>query len=157
MSRNTYICILGAASGGAWFIFPLLSDSGWALPGGLIGRLGSLMCAMLTGLAIAYSFRSFWVNRSVATTMLTPFITLPSAITLFSFLIWCLRKMLGITFSPLPEQGEFRLILEAYVFYGLLGAGPLLYVVAILHQLLLRYLLKWNNQPAGGVPGGTEN
>lgn len=92
---------------------------------------------------MSYLFRSLF-RAPILGFILLPLATLPSAIATFSVLLWLTRIALGVHFSPPSPQGEFRLIIESYLFYGLLGSGPFLYIFALLNQYAMRRLLNCN-------------
>ena len=134
----------GLVSGALWFLIPLLCDSGWGIPPGSIGSAAGVICAMLTGALISFLFRWAFRRAPVLAFILLPCVTLPVAIASFSFLLWLSRLALGVHFSPAPVGGDLRLLTESYLIYGLLGSGPVLYILALLNQYAMRSLLNRN-------------
>src|SRR5205814_3449170 len=135
--------LVGAASGAVWFLIPLSFDSGWGLPHGVFGRLAALACSILTGLFISLVFVHPFRFTSLVAFFALPIITVPIAITLFSLFLWVARLALGEHFVPHPAGGDFRLILESYIFYGLFGfLSPVLYGLALLTQWIMRTMLQ---------------
>jgi hypothetical protein len=136
--------LAGILSGALWFVIPWQSDSGWALPEGTSGRLAALACSVATGVFISYLFRPLFRRAPLLGFILLPCVTVPVAIVTFSVLLWLTREALGVHFSPPARQGEFQLIVESYLFYGILGGGPTLYILALLNQYAMRQLLNRN-------------
>jgi len=134
----------GIASGALWFLVPLLFDDGWGIPPGSLGRIAGVSCAALTGVLIAFLFRAAFRRAPMLAFILLPCITLPVAIVSFSLLLWLSRLALGVHFTPPPVGGELRLLAESYLIYGLLGSGPVLYILALLNQYAMRSLLNRN-------------
>jgi hypothetical protein len=131
----------GLVSGAVWFLIPLTIDDGWGIPPGFTGRTAGVVCAMVTGAFISFLFRRLFRRSPLIAFILLPCATLPVAITVFSLLLWLARLALGVHFSPAPVGGDFRLLTESYLIYGLLGSGPILYILALLNQYAMRSLL----------------
>ncbi len=134
----------GLVSGALWFLFPLLLNGGWGIPPGPIGSVAGAFCAMVTGVLISFLFRPAFRRTPLLGFILLPCVTLPVAIVSFSLLLWLSRLSLGVHFSPAPHGGDLRLLAESYLVYGLLGSGPLLYILALLNQYAMRSLLNRN-------------
>ena len=132
------------ASGALWFLPPLLFDGGWGIPSGFSGRLAGVCCAAATGILVSFLFRPAFRCAPSLAFVLLPCITLPVAIASFSLLLWLSRLALGVHFSPPPAGGDLRLLAESYLIYGLLGSGPVLYILALLNQTAMRSLLSRN-------------
>lgn len=130
----------GFLSGALWFLVPLSFDHGWGIPPGPLGRSVGLACAMATGAFISALFGAAFRRAPSWAFLLLPCVTLPAAVVIFSLLLGLGRLTLGIRFSPPPASGDLRLLAESYLFYGILGAGPVLYPFALLNQWALRAL-----------------
>jgi len=144
-SKNTLLYLVaGIVSGALWFLLPLLFDDGWSIPPGAVGHIAGVSCAILTGILISFLFRPAFRRVPLLAFILLPCVTLPLALVSFSFLLWLSRLALGIQFSPPPVGGDLRLLTETYLIYGLLGSGPVLYILALLNQYAMRSLLNRN-------------
>jgi hypothetical protein len=129
---------IGAVSGGAWFALVSFLDGGWALPlRSAWGLAGAIASAVVTGVAVMHLFQIPIRRARGLAGLALPLATLPTAIVLFSILIWSARRLTGAAFSPtLSPRAEFELILVIYVFYGLLSVPltPVLFGLAYLNQ-----------------------
>ena len=144
-ARARYIAA-AALAGAVWFLFPLFLDYGVAdmqsmsgIPEG--GSAEALVCGMLTGIIIAFLFRPLFRKASQRVFVLLPFATLPTAIVIFSVLIWLTRQWLGVhsRFVGISELWE---ILSIYLIYGLFSIfSPILWGFAFLTEYLFRVFL----------------
>jgi hypothetical protein len=134
----------GLVSGALWSLIPQLFDGGWGIPPGTLGRVAGTFCAMGTGALISFLFRPAFRRAPLLGFIFLPCVTLPIAIISFALLLWLSRLALGVHFSPPPVGGDLRLIAESYLIYGLIGSGPVLYILALLNQYAMRSLLNRN-------------
>src|SRR6266404_9600949 len=89
----------GAVAGIIWSLLAFACDYGvedmqsmTCIPPGTAGFVGALICGAATGISIAIVFR--WLFRRTPKFLfpLLPVLTLPTAIILFSLLIWLERR-----------------------------------------------------------------
>jgi hypothetical protein len=139
-NKQLLYALAAALSGAFWFLIPLSADSGWGLPQGVFGRIVGVCCGVATGLGISFLFARAFNSPSRVVFLLLPFATLPTAIALFSILLWVAR--FGLTedfYRPPPNPHYLRDILEAYIVYGLFSLGtPILYGLALLNQWIMQ-------------------
>ena len=137
---------IGAISGGAWFALVSFLDGGWAIPlRNAWGLAAAIASAVVTGVTVMHLFQiPIRRARSLAALVL-PLATVPTAMVLFSILLWYARRLTGAAFDPpLSAGAELRSILETYAFYGLLGLplSPVLFGLAYLNQHWARAMLR---------------
>ncbi|MEY2527234.1 MAG: hypothetical protein QOE73_2005 [Verrucomicrobiota bacterium] len=104
------------------------------------GSAEALVCGMLTGVIIALLFRPLFRRSSQRVFILLPFATLPTAIVIFSVLIWLARQWLGVH-SRFVGVSELWEILAIYLIYGLfqyLRAYPV--GICVPHSACLPYV-----------------
>ena len=133
-------------AGAVWFLFPLFLDYGVGdmqsmsgIPEGALAE--ALACGIVTGVIIAFLFRPWFRKSSRRVFLLLPLLTLPTAIVIFSILIWFTRQWLGVhsRFAGVEELWE---ILTIYLVYGLFSIfAPVLWAFALLTQYIFRTLL----------------
>jgi hypothetical protein len=140
---------LGASSGFVWFLIALTFDKGVrdfnypVIPtAGLLAIAGSLLAAILTGVSISLLFQRCIQSRSMWLHLALPLITVPTAITIFSVLVWVVWLLLGRTAGVQP-LGQLANTLGFFLIYGLCSIfAPFLYVVAALNNWTLHEILK---------------
>jgi hypothetical protein len=135
--------LAGAISGAAWSLIPVLLDSGWAIPSGVLGLMAALVCGLVTGLLVSLIFALPFRLAPPVLFYFLPLITVPCAIALFSVLIWVVRLGLDMHFAPAPVQGDLSLILDSYLFYALCSyLTPFLYIFGLANQVMMRFILR---------------
>lgn len=88
---------IGAISGGAWFIAWAMRDQGWAVPlSSGRGIASGLASAVVTGIAVAHLFRRPIQGLRGPWFQALLLAMLPTAIVLFSNVLWAVRQLAGI-------------------------------------------------------------
>jgi hypothetical protein len=141
--------LAGTISGAAWALIPLVLDSGWAIPSGVLGLVAALVCGLVTGLLVSLIFALPFRFAPPVLFYLLPLDTVPVAIAIFSILIWLVRLALNIRFAPPPAQGDLQLILDSYLFYSLCSyLAPFLYIFGVANQRIMRFILRERSNQA---------
>ena len=130
----------GIASGIVWSVFAVFLDDGWAIPKNNAGYALTILGAVPIGVTISLFSYPIIKNQGMIVNGLVAVISLPVAIALFSILIFLIRLLLGVEFSPQDRQGDFALIFQSYLVYGLFGGGIILFPLASLNHMILKRL-----------------
>jgi hypothetical protein len=147
-----------------YLILLLFSGAGWFLIAGVLGYaipvfgdmwLQHLACAILASLVVGITFRAPILHWSGWRWYLLPLLTLLTGTAVFGFLLtgsWQLTESLRGEVGL--EHDAFYKLPLAIVFYSMTSFLPVLYLLALLTQHLLRRQMRlWNaDADAAGVP-----
>jgi len=127
-----------------WLLYKVVGGSNPSITpySNVFSVVGSVVAGMVTGIVIALIFRRLFLVRSKLAFACLPLATLPTAIVIYSILIW----FVALLFEERTDSSALMALVgitTTYLIYGLMTIfTPLLYGIALLSQFAFRTLLK---------------